>query len=114
MAFMKTYNLPDKSDDILLIGEILIDVIEPDKFNKYKKLFGGSPANISVNLRNLGVNPHFFGAVGNDDSGIFLKNELDLMGIDNRFVKTFKTNSGFCFCWSKNVFRISNYCDCKQ
>ncbi len=93
MGFIDSYELPNKDNDILLIGEILIDEIKTDKFNDSKKMFGGSPANIAVNLHDLGINPQFFGAVGNDDFGIYLKNELNIRGIGSQNVKTFRTKT---------------------
>ncbi len=93
MAFIETFNLPDKKNDILLIGEIVIDEIQDNELNKTKKLFGGSPANIAVNLHSLGIIPQFFGAVGNDESGLFLKNELNIKGINIENVKTFRTKT---------------------
>ena len=56
-------------------------------------VFGGSPANIAVNLHSLGIDPQFFGAVGNDDLGLYLKNELRIKGIDSENVRTFRTKT---------------------
>jgi len=92
MAFMNIFDLPDKENDILLIGEILIDQISVDKVNS-SQLFGGSPANVAVNLHNLGLEPTFFGSVGNDDLGHYLKNELKSRGISDDNVRTFKTKT---------------------
>lgn len=91
MTFMNNFELPNKENDILLIGEILIDEIKNGNHQEKKRLFGGSPANIAVNLHNLGITPTFFGAVGNDPFGQYLKKELDIHGINSKFVKTFKT-----------------------
>ena len=93
MDFKKVFALPNKEHDILLIGEILIDEISVDQVIEGKLLFGGSPANVAVNLKNLGLDPMFFGAVGNDDSGHYLKSELRSRGISDDHVKTFKTKT---------------------
>ena len=93
MVFMDKYDLPNKENDILLIGEIVIDEIEETEINEMKKLFGGSPANISVNLHSLGIDPQFFGAVGNDDSGHFLKEQLNFRGVNTENVRTFRTDT---------------------
>ena len=93
MTFMNNFELPNKENDILLIGEILIDEIKNGNHQEIKRLFGGSPANIAVNLHNLGITPQFFGAVGNDPFGQYLKDELEIKGINSKFVKTFKTTT---------------------
>ena len=93
MAFIDTFYLPDRTNDILLIGEIVIDEIKDKESNKTEKLFGGSPANIAVNLHGLGICPQFFGAVGNDELGTFLKNELNIKGINSKNVRTFRTKT---------------------
>lgn len=50
----------NKSNDILTVGETLIDMIsaaydESFESNTYNKFFGGSPANIVMNVKKLGI-----------------------------------------------------------
>lgn len=86
MSFYEKINLPNKTDDILLIGEILIDEITIDENSPAERFFGGSAANVAVNLNSLGISPKFFGTVGNDDSGKFLIKELEDKGITSKFI----------------------------
>ena len=81
-----------KSNDILTVGELLVDMIateygshvEADTFRKY---FGGSPSNIAMNVKNLGINPLVASAVGNDGFGLFLMNHLKSSNIDTSCVQ---------------------------
>ncbi len=66
---------PDGS--LVLIGEILVDVIEDTGNKKTVTSLGGSPANIAVGCTQLGIPCHFFGSVGNDESAVFLRNEIN-------------------------------------
>ncbi|MCK5387755.1 MAG: carbohydrate kinase [Candidatus Izimaplasma sp.] len=88
MSFQDTYVFPNKPDDILLIGEILIDELTIQGEKKSKRFFGGSPANVTINLNSLGIQPKFFGTVGNDDLGLFLINEFKTRGISSDYIKT--------------------------
>ncbi|MCM8711576.1 sugar kinase [Clostridium sp. SYSU_GA19001] len=77
----------DKSNDILTVGEILIDMISADygdnfECNTYNKFFGGSPANIAMNVKKLGINSLVASAVGKDGFGRFLINHLKQFNID--------------------------------
>ncbi len=82
MKFTKPIIFSKKENDILLIGEILVDEIYPKDAVEPIRKFGGSPANVAMNLSSLGFNPQFFGAVGNDEYGDFLKSELINRNID--------------------------------
>ncbi|MFD0769341.1 carbohydrate kinase family protein [Bacillus sp. CGMCC 1.60114] len=77
----------NKSNDILTVGEILIDMISTDydenfECNTYSKFFGGSPSNIAMNVKMLGINSLVASAVGEDGLGNFLINYLSKTGID--------------------------------
>jgi len=61
--------------DIVLIGEILIDVIQTE--HRQVNLFGGSPANITLNLKKLGRNPLLYACLCQDHYGEYLKKQLD-------------------------------------
>jgi fructokinase len=60
----------------LSIGEVLIDMITDSSslknatvFNKY---FGGSPANIAINISNQGINSYLLSTVGEDPFGKYI------------------------------------------
>lgn len=77
----------NKSNDVLTVGEILIDMISADydesfESNTYHKFFGGSPANIVMNVKKLGIRSLLASAVGKDGLGMFLINHLHNAGID--------------------------------
>lgn len=77
----------NKSNDILTVGELLIDMISADYVNTidcntYNRYFGGSPSNIAMNVKKLGINSLIASAVGEDGLGKFLINHLHNADID--------------------------------
>lgn len=81
----------DKKNDILTIGELLVDMISTDysedfDCNTYNKFFGGSPANIAMNTKKLGIKSLVAASVGNDGLGKFLIKNLETSGIDTSCV----------------------------
>jgi len=77
----------NKKNDVLAIGEILVDMISSDYDNNfecdtYHRYFGGSPANIAINVKKLGINSAVISAVGNDGFGKFLTTDLIKNGVD--------------------------------
>lgn len=90
--FDEKVEFPNTTNDILAVGEILIDMISTDysenfECDNYHKFFGGSPANIAMNTKKLGVNSLVASAVGNDGLGKFLINHLEIAGIDSSCVE---------------------------
>ncbi|MDQ6600766.1 carbohydrate kinase family protein [Bacillus salipaludis] len=82
----------NKRNDILTVGEILIDMISAeygDNFDgdTYHKFFGGSPSNIAMNVRKLGIQSLVASAVGKDGFGNFLIKKLFEADIDTSFVQ---------------------------
>lgn len=82
----------NKKNDILTVGELLIDMISADydvnfECSTYQKFFGGSPANIAVNAKKLGIHSQISAAVGNDGLGNFLLKQLQLAGVNTRYVQ---------------------------
>ena len=82
----------EKYNDILTVGELLIDMISEDydenfESNAYHKFFGGSPSNIAMNVKNLGINSQVVSAVGEDGLGEFLMNHLQKAGINTNCVQ---------------------------
>lgn len=93
MSLTDKFIFPPLTTDIVLIGEILIDRIKDEFTQNTTDVFGGSPANISLNLKSLGLNPLFFGTVGNDSAGSFLKSELVKSGLDVSEIRTVKKDT---------------------
>lgn len=81
-----------KGNDILTIGEVLIDMIseeygQGDGSSAYRNYFGGSPANIAMNVKKLGIRSLVASAVGDDSMGRFLINHLQEAGIEPGLVQ---------------------------
>ena len=89
--FSNTIKFQDKPNDIFTIGEILVDMISDDydtnfTCKKYSRFFGGSPANITMNIKRLGGNPVITSCVGNDGLGDFLVNNLKKNNINTELI----------------------------
>ena len=58
LEFNKQVPLKEGNNDLLTIGELLIDLISEEydctKSSTYHRHFGGSPSNIAMNVRKLG------------------------------------------------------------
>ena len=74
--------------DILCAGELLVDFITTDfvqsldEANDFKRIPGGSPANLCMNMARLGNNTMLVATVGTDDMGEVLKNYVARLGVD--------------------------------
>jgi sugar/nucleoside kinase (ribokinase family) len=74
--------------DILSAGELLIDFITAefvqtmDEATLFKRIAGGSPANLAMNMARLGNTARLVATVGNDDMGTVLKNYVTRLGVD--------------------------------
>lgn len=89
--FSNTIQFHDTTNDVFTIGEILVDMISDDydtnfTCNKYSRFFGGSPANITMNIKKLGGNPVITSCVGNDGLGDFLVNNLKKNNINTELI----------------------------
>jgi len=85
-------NFQNTKNDILTVGELLIDMISADyddnfECNSYNRFFGGSPSNIAMNVKNLGINSLVASAVGKDGQGRFLLNHLQKAEISTECVQ---------------------------
>ncbi|MGO1296174.1 MAG: aminoimidazole riboside kinase [Vibrio sp.] len=60
---------------VWVTGDAVVDLI-PDDTQRYLKCPGGAPANVAVAVARLGGNAAFFGRVGADPFGEFLRNTL--------------------------------------
>jgi sugar/nucleoside kinase (ribokinase family) len=82
----------NSSNDILTIGELLVDMISEDydddlQCKTYNKFFGGSPANIAMNTKKLGISSIIVSSVGKDGLGKFLISKLKEFNIDTKYVQ---------------------------
>lgn len=89
--FSNTLNFRNKDIDVFTIGELLIDMISTDygddfNCNNYTKYFGGSPANISMNIKRLGGSSAIAACVGKDGLGDFLIQHLEDNNIDTSYI----------------------------
>ena len=89
--FSNAIQFQDKTNDVFTIGELLVDMISDDydtsfNCNKYSRFFGGSPANITMNIKRLGGNPIIAACVGNDGLGEFLINHLIKNNINTELI----------------------------
>ena len=80
--------LKSKFNDILTIGELLIDMVSlKEKKDYYVQFFGGSPANIALNTKMLGANSIVCSAVGKDRFGEFLTSQLKAADMDTGYIQ---------------------------
>ena len=91
LKFDNILDFSKKEIDVFAIGELLVDMIstEYDDLNAstYSKYFGGSPANIAMNISRLGANATIFSCVGKDNLGDFLINHLKNSQINTEYIK---------------------------
>lgn len=77
-----------RSIDIFCAGELLVDfataefVRTPDEATLFRRIPGGSPANLSMNMARMGNKAMLAATVGNDDMGTVLKNYVARLGVD--------------------------------
>ncbi|WP_042354371.1 carbohydrate kinase family protein [Bacillus rubiinfantis] len=90
--FNERIELQNNDNDILTVGELLIDMISEDydddfSSNTYHKFFGGSPSNIAMNVKRLGIRSLVASAIGIDGLGNFLLRHLQNAGIGTKCVQ---------------------------
>lgn len=83
--------------DCLSVGELLVDMISNEYVDNlidavdFRRLPGGSPANMVGNLRRLGKQVGLVATVGKDDSGQFLTQYVHDLGVDTSNVRAVPT-----------------------
>ncbi len=82
MIWDETFDFEKKEINILLIGEIVIDIIHNHKAKKKSIMIGGSPYNVCKNLTKLGISNRFYGAAGNDFYGYKVLEQIKAKKID--------------------------------
>ena len=70
---------------VWVTGDAVVDLI-PDGDTNYLKCPGGAPANVAVAISRLGGDSAFFGRVGQDPLGRFMKQVLNNEGVDTHYM----------------------------
>lgn len=70
---------------VWVTGDAVVDLI-PNGETNYLKCPGGAPANVAVAISRLGGNSAFFGRVGQDPLGRFMKQVLKDEGVDTQYM----------------------------
>ena len=79
--------VPPGELDLLAVGEILVDLISVEpagslrQASQYRRCFGGAPANVALNVAQLGGTSAVVGKVGCDAFGAFLLDTLRAHGV---------------------------------
>jgi sugar/nucleoside kinase (ribokinase family) len=82
-----------KEIDILCVGELLVDMISTDFADRmddveiFKRIPGGSPANLAMNMQRLGNNVRLIASIGKDDFGQYLKNYITHLGLNTDYIQ---------------------------
>lgn len=88
---------------IISYGELLIDMVStsPDApigdAVDWVKAPGGAPANVAVGLQRLGAQAEFWGAVGDDPFGEFLRETVGAEGVDVSHLQTRSARTTIAF-----------------
>ncbi|MEZ4991393.1 MAG: PfkB family carbohydrate kinase [Saprospiraceae bacterium] len=99
--------------DILSTGELLIDFISTDftdnldEASNFKRIPGGSPANLAMNMARLGNNATLVASVGNDDMGHYLSRYVESQGVDIR--QMYRVNSPTTLILVTRSQQVSNF-----
>ena len=85
--------MKSKTIDIVSVGELLIDMIsidfadKMDEVENFKRIVGGSPANLAMNMHRLGKNVRLVSTVGRDDMGNFLIEYVKKLNLDTSLIR---------------------------
>ncbi|EGU34629.1 aminoimidazole riboside kinase [Vibrio scophthalmi] len=71
---------------VWLTGDAVVDLI-PETSTTYLKCPGGAPANVAVGVARLGGDCAFFGRVGQDPLGLFMRKTLAAEGVDVTYLQ---------------------------
>ena len=88
--FEKSFIFNEKDFDLFTMGELIVDMISDDyddiNCEGYTKHFGGSPANIAMNVKKLGGNSVIAASVGKDSFGDYLISCLNKRNINTNYI----------------------------
>jgi len=111
-----------KKYDILCVGELLIDMMSVDfaedfsKVENFKRVQGGSPANLAMNMKRLGNRVCLVASVGEDDMGDYLLQCVKEVGLEKEAITRVKQPTTMILVTrSKNVSNFEAYrrADCQ-
>lgn len=77
---------------LLSVGELLVDLIGTELASSiletpvFERFQGGSPANMAANMARLGQPVALISCIGNDNLGVFLREEVAKTGIDTQHI----------------------------
>jgi sugar/nucleoside kinase (ribokinase family) len=112
----------NKKIDILSVGELLIDMISTDfaetmdEAELFKRIPGGSPANLCMNMKRLGNHVRLVATVGTDDMGHYLMNYVKQLGLVTKSMRQVSSPTTLILVTrSMNVSNFEAYrgADCK-
>ncbi|WP_439129019.1 carbohydrate kinase family protein [Polaribacter sp.] len=89
----------NKKIDILCVGEVLVDFIGHqnnvliNETRDYHRYLGGSPANVAMNCKRLGLNATLVSTVGNDGFGEYIFKRLEEIDINTSNIKKLDNKS---------------------
>lgn len=88
--------------DIISVGEVLIDLTQTGTTDQGIPAFaanpGGAPANVAVAAARLGAETAFFGKVGRDSFGAYLRRVLEENGVDCSGLRTAASPPPWLWC----------------
>ncbi len=100
----------DAKLDFVAAGEVLIDLISVNNSLKgledaddFKKLFGGSPANVACNVARQNKKTGFISSVGNDGFGAFIISQLKESGVNVENIQIKKNIPTSIVCVTKST-----------
>ncbi len=86
-------------NDVAIAGELLIDMVSLryvsslSAAERFERHFGGSPGNIALNLKDMGLSPILISRVGRDPFGEFIIRKLTSRGVDTSRIQMDPINS---------------------
>jgi 5-dehydro-2-deoxygluconokinase len=104
--------------DAIAIGRSGVDVyplqvgVGLENVESFGKFLGGSAANVAVAAARLGNRTALISGAGDDPFGRFVRNELERLGVDNRYVHThgeYPTPVTFCEIFPPDDFPLYFY-----
>lgn len=104
--------------DVIAIGRCGVDIyplqvgVGLEDVESFGKFLGGSAANVAVAAARLGNSAALISGVGDDPFGRYVRNELERLGVDNRFVAAddqYPTPVTFCEIFPPDNFPLYFY-----
>lgn len=104
--------------DVLAIGRLGVDIyplqigVSLEDVQTFGKFLGGSAANVTIAAARLGNRAALISGAGPDSFGSFVRNELQRLGVDNRYVAVypeFPTPVTFCEVFPPDNFPLYFY-----